>query len=243
MNTVYNGRWFNLHVRVIVFLCVLGTALCVAFGGCACTPARDVGAATPEQLRSVVTLMRPVVREGFEPLSSELPGYTRTIAYEGRCNAFAVKRSSDELVLVTAEHCVHANALGAAVRYLPPDGWGMPEAYVEFKSEAYDRAVLTAPGSHGLVPLEIGPVPAHGEPVLSFSSYFGRTTSGVLVGSLSDGWLDTTQGVDHGWSGSPAVTRGRVWGIVAKCDTYIYDKCSPRGTFVTELPLEALGAQ
>lgn len=227
------------RVLVFVIACLLGTlcsaGLAVVLPGCSSAPTPPHSPATQAQLASVVVLVEQVALWQEPSLSSEFEHTdTYVSAWRGRCNAFALERKSGELYLVTAAHCLRERALGSVVRYLPPDGWGIDRAVLVKLEPVRDYAELQPERSGGLEPLQLGPVPGSGEPVLSVSAFFQEQAPGRSIGELSGPWFGTTQSIEHGWSGSPVLdARGRAWGFVAKCNTE-QGKCT-RGAVVGAL--------
>lgn len=212
-------------IEVVTFITaiVLGTLCSFALLGCSSTPQPHVPA-TQAQLASVVVLVEQVAEFQEPSLSSADFGEHTGVyvsAWRGRCNAFALERKSGELYLVTAAHCLRERLLGSVARYLPPDGWGIDRAVLVKLEPARDYAELDVSRRGGLEPLQVGPSPGNGEPVLSVSAYFEEQATGISKGELSGSWFGTTQRIEHGWSGSPVLdAQGRVWGFLAKCETY-----------------------
>lgn len=213
-------RKFIVSFTFILAL-ALGTLVSLSLPGCS-SPPRPHTPATSAQLASVVVLVEQVAVWREPSLSDKDFGVHTGMyvpAWRGSCNAFAMTRDSGELYLVTAAHCT-PRVLGAVLRYLPPDGWGVDRARLVKVDRQRDYAELQPERSGGLVSLERGPAPEVGEPVLSVSAYFEEQAQGTSTGALSGGWYGTTQHVQHGWSGSPVLdSAGRAWGFLAKCQT------------------------
>lgn len=198
-------------VKWLALACLVLVAVAMCQG---CTRP-DPKSAEPSADSSIVALVRQTVEWQDAPDSFESTGHYR-LTWETYCNAFALQRGA-ELALVTAAHCVPTDS--GEVRYLPPDGWGIDRARVS--RIARGVAVLTIARRGGLVGFRQAQAPELGAAVWAISSAWGEFRSGVLTDAQPWGGYRTTIGVEHGWSGSPALdAQGRAWGVVTKCETW-----------------------
>lgn len=209
--------------RLLVFIIAMLAVTLTSFMLPACsTTAPPHMPATQAQLASVVVLVEQAAEFQEPALSSEAFGeHTGSYAavWRGRCNAFALERAG-ALYLVTAAHCTTPRVLGAELRYLPPDGWGIDRAVLVKLDRTRDYAELRPERGGGLVALARGQAPGNGEPVLSVSAFFQEQAPGRSKGELSGSYYGTTQRIEKGWSGSPVLdAHGRVWGLLSKCET------------------------
>lgn len=217
-----------IEISAFIIAALLGTLCSLALPACLSAPSAPHSPATQAQLASVVVLVEQVAT--FQEPSLSSPDFGEhtgayVAAWRGRCNAFALERKSGELYLVTAAHCT-PRVLGAELRYLPPDGWGIDRAVLVKLDRTRDYAELSVSRRGGLEPLQRGAAPGNGEPVLSVSAYFEEQAPGISKGELSGAYYGTTQRIEHGWSGSPVLdARGRAWGVLVKCETY-QGKCT-----------------
>ncbi len=158
---------------------------------------------------SIVTIIRPQV------LSNE-DGIPVSVGYIEHCNAFSVRDYDNKSYLVTAAHCV--DEIGSDVVFEAPSGFGYGHAKVIERDPAYDWAIATT--DHRLQPLVLDATyePLPGDAALTASSLKRASTVGTVVEELSYGWVQTTNDMTYGWSGSPVTNaEGHVWGIVSKC--------------------------
>ncbi len=190
-----------------------------------CAPERPAARAGVSSA-SLVTIMRKVAATP----ESALDGSARD-RFVPHCTAFAVRRLG-RVQIATAAHCVSG---AQVVRYVPPDGIGLPLATVQYISEARDVAYLDCP-SDGLVPLEIGPAPGDGESVRAFSSLYRQTSLGRVITQYEGGWYETNQTIVYGWSGAPVVDGyGRAVGVVSRCPAPLGGQCMPGHALVAGL--------
>lgn len=167
---------------------------------------------------SVVTLLQvapPAACLGF-------PGDKCRYAerYTPRCAAFAIVRQG-QTMLATASHCVPDGTSNTTpIRFYAPSGWGHGFAYLIERNDPVDVAFLALADPEMVAPLRVGRSPLVGESVLSYSPIFRGSTTGKVNGWLGGDWLETTQTITPGWSGSPVLDgRGDVVGIVSQCPT------------------------
>lgn len=180
--------------------------------------------------RSVVSIVKPY-------LTSDEDGVPTGIGSYAACEAFCVK-DVDKPYLVTAAHCVEGLAPGSIFLYQEPNGIGYGSAILEWIGKTGDRAIAQVDDTQ-LVPFLVNSsyLPEQEDPVVSISIHYNAISRGKVIGKLSEGWYDTTQTFNFGWSGSPVINQfGTVWGIVSKCrQSYGEDTCDPNYAIISSI--------
>jgi len=109
----------------------------------------------------------------------------------------------------------------------------MGDAQVTYISLARDITYLDVSDPE-LQPLELGRMSV-GLAVRSYSTLYDAVSPGQVERSYDEGWYETSQTIELGWSGSPVIDDfGRAVGVVAKCPT-TEEKCTPGHTLVAAL--------
>ncbi len=181
--------------------------------------------------KSVVTIVRPVFKYDEDGVE------TTGIGWQDHCSAFAVSTKSGTM-LITAAHCLPNNGgINTEIAYIPPNGWGHDKAVVTWINNVDDLAVLSPENPKSLVPIKITDAPTKGEYIYSTSSIFGKT-NGKMIYDVGPTRIETDLNVEHGWSGSPALTKNGVFGVLILCraNLAISHDCLPGHASVSVLP-------
>ncbi len=184
---------------------------------------------------SVVTMLRVAPPPDCLGLPEEPCRYADS--YEPRCAAFALARLG-QTMLVTASHCVPDSATNLTpLRFLAPSGWGHGLAYLQERNDEADVAFLAIGEPELVTPLRMGKSPRVGESVWSYSPIFRARSTGKVTAWLGADWLESSQTVTAGWSGSPVLDAGGdVVGVVSQCPAVASGattRCAPGRVVVT----------
>jgi hypothetical protein len=204
----------------------------LAFVLVACATPR---APSPIRPDSVVTLLQPAPPPTCIGFPEEKCRYA--YSYEPHCAAFAIARQG-QTMLATASHCVPADTANTTrLHFYAPSGWGHGHAYLLERDAAADVAFLALGDPELVTPLRMGKSPLVGESVWSYSPIYRERSEGLVTGWLGGEWLETSQTIAKGWSGSPVLDAGGdVVGVVSQCpgDTNgATVRCAPGRAVVT----------
>lgn len=179
---------------------------------------------------SVVTVLR-------KRTVADLDGSPRTIGYEQNCNAFYVRDYDTRAYLITAAHCVPEPQFGSDIIFITSNNGKREQARIIYIDNVFD--IIYATTTAELTPLVVDwdYYPEVGDSTVITSSLYDKTSNGFVAAHLTYGWVQTSNTIKLGWSGSPVMNGyGQVWGITSKCPwDEARTNCQPGSATVTML--------